>query len=110
MIMNMKQKVLVLSAVRYEITDDKGKITNSGCSVNYIVSEDLAVNTEGNLKGHKPAKANLSYQIFDALGDLPAVFDASFTSKVDSSGKINITISDLDFSHMIKVTAAVPKT
>ena len=100
-----RKKIIILSAARYEIADEKtGKVTNSGCTVRYVMTDDLSPQIDGDVKGHRPAKANLPYHMYEAFGELPAVFEVSLIIAVDAKGGANVKIEDLDFAHMIKVS------
>ncbi|MCL2247991.1 MAG: hypothetical protein FWC13_01830 [Oscillospiraceae bacterium] len=103
----MKQTVLVLSASQYQITDEKtGEITTDGCIVRYCLSEDLAP-TEDQVrpvKGHVPAKANIKYDDWDSFKVVPALYEVTLTSKIDSQGKVSLAPTSFTPISKISVT------
>ena len=70
--MRMKQTALLLSANQYSFEDDKGK-TVAGCSIHYILTENLAPHEdlERQSKGYKPAKGSLPYEAYNKTQDVP---------------------------------------
>lgn len=69
--MSLNQKVVVLGASRYTFQDDSKK-TIEGTKVHYI---SLNSENEENLLGHTPQTANMKYDYFDNLGEVPGIYD-----------------------------------
>ena len=102
----MNQNVTILSVTPYEITNDKGVIENSGCTVRYIMSEDLN-NVEDKTtpsKGHKPAKATVPYNDYDKFTVVPGLYEATLSAKIASDGKVSLTATEFKFISGLTVT------
>jgi hypothetical protein len=105
----MKQQVLVLSVNRYKFTDDKGEL-NAGCTVRYVFSQDLAVSeiAEKEIKGHRPAKATLSFEDYAKFPAVPALYEVTLESAVDSQGKASL--SAVDFVPVANIVVSKAKS
>ena len=102
----MNQNVIILSVTPYEIPNEKGGIENSGCTVRYIMSEDLnPVEDKINpSKGHKPAKANIPYSDYDKFTVVPGLYEATLSAKIASDGKVSLTATEFKFLSGLTVT------
>jgi len=107
----MTQNAIVLSASQYKITDDKGNLENSGCTLRYILSEDMspAEDRTRGVKGHIPAKANIPFEDFDKLGELPGLYELTMTTKIDSKGVVSLVPSGFKSLGGISITKAAVK-
>ena len=101
----MKTKALVISASAYRITDDKtGAVEAEGVTVRYVATENLAPfeDEKRNIKGYKPSKANMPYDYFPKFGIVPAVYEVTYTTNVDSQGRT--TLKETDFTFLNEIT------
>lgn len=110
----MKMKVLLMYAVDYSIADETtpGRLTE-GCTLQYYFFGDngealkTRFGTESGALGYQRAKCSCDKDIRKKIGQLPAIFDASFEMNVGSDGKAVQKIVDLenpvavDFSKLI---------
>ena len=92
----LKQDVIVISASRYKITDDKGSISAEGTTVRFLMGQNLdhTENEGRTVKGLVPAKCNLSYMDYDKLTTVPGLYSAELSYSVDSKGVAKITPSN----------------
>ena len=104
----MTQNAIVLSASQYKITDDKGNLENSGTTLRYILSEDMAPAEDKarGVKGHIPAKANIPYEDYHKLGDLPGLYELSMATKIDSKGLVSLVPSGFKFLAGVSIAKA----
>ena len=95
----MTQNAIVLSASQYKITDDKGNLENSGTTLRYILSEDMSPAEDKNrgVKGHVPAKANIPFEDYSKLGELPGLYELTMTTKIDSKGVVSLVPNGFKF-------------
>lgn len=79
-------QVMILGVSRYDFDDNKTGKNLKGCSVHYV---QLTHSQEADKFGYFPAKANLSYEDFEAFQGLkfPLQADAEWT--LDMSNKRN---------------------
>jgi hypothetical protein len=112
----LAQNVIVLSASTFIIKNDKtGEVENTGCTVRYAFSEDLAPkeNAEKTIKGHRPAKISLPFEEYAKFPTVPALYEAEIDFNVDSQGKAAIAAKNFKFLNAITVSktaaAKVPK-
>ena len=95
----MKQNVIILAASQYQITDDAGKIENSGTTLRYILTEDLSPieNKDRLVKGHIPAKTSVAYEDYHKLGEVPGLYELTMTTRIDSKGTVILVPIDYRF-------------
>ena len=108
----MKQNVIVLSVSQFMILNDNtGEVENSGCTVRYLLSEDIEPKKETksgkNLtKGVKPAKCTIPYNDYSKYDVVPGLYEASLGFDVDSKGNTKLKIDDFRFLSEIKINKA----
>ena len=87
----MSERVLVLSADAWSLTDEKTGEVRSGFSVWYV--NDYREDTETQI-GMKPTKITATEEILKVLksGTLPALFDLDFASRPGAGGKATLTL------------------
>lgn len=80
------EKALVISADRYEFTDEKTGEIRKGVTVNYI--NDYREDTEMSV-GLKPTKISANAEVFDAIraGTAPALYELDFRTRPGKEGK-----------------------
>lgn len=82
----MEQKIIILSAKAWEMTDEKSGITRKGTTVWYIPESEQAVNADGSC-GVAPVKEIMDYDFVEqvkAVGGAPVHCNA--TMRFGSSG------------------------
>lgn len=111
--MNQKTRILVLSVAKpYDMIPDGSIERVSGCSMQYVMTDDIArtqFDEDTGEVGYIPAKEKMPkefYEIAKAQG-LPAYADAVFGMK-SSAGKNVFVIKSLEFCE--KATAAPEET
>jgi len=89
----LKQEVIVISASRYQITDEKGSVSAEGTTVRFLMSSDLShvENATGTVKGYAPAKCNMSYAEYSNFATVPGLYMCDISYGVDSKGVAKIT-------------------
>ena len=101
--MKMKQTAIMLSASQYSFEDEKAKKKVEGCSIHYVLTENLAPCADGErpVKGYKPAKANLPVATYDTIGEVPGLYNLEFEFKPGADGKLVGTVVGLEFSGLL---------
>lgn len=94
---NMKQTVIVLSAQQYSMTNDETGEVNEGTSVRYLYADTLAPVVDGQLKGHKVAKSNVTFNNFLDFVEVPGVYDVDINLAIDKEGRTKVTASNFTF-------------
>lgn len=96
------KRILVMYASPFDmITEDKEKLT--GCSVQYYFfgqeGEELGYSssTDGTGIGYQRAKTTMRYEDFRKFQCVPGIYDGVFSMTVDSKGKANLKLDDLEF-------------
>ena len=99
----LKQKCLVLSASTYQIQDERTGATNSGLTVFYLPTDNLApvedeqARSRGQMsKGLQPAKVSLPYDKHLKVLEVPAMYELSL-QMVTRQLKTQIQPVDIDF-------------
>lgn len=95
-------RCLVFYAAPYSITDDKGRVENSGISLQFIVGDSLLPTEDkaSGTKGISISKCSLPLDAADLIADLPAVYDVGFTIR-NVSGKPTLTPQTLKYVHSV---------
>jgi hypothetical protein len=96
----MKQNIIIISLSQFRITNpETKKIENEGCTVRYIMAEDLShyEDKARGVKGYAPAKATIPYDDFDKFQTVPALYEATIDAKVDSAGKVSLKPTEFKF-------------
>jgi len=110
---SIMQNVIVLSASTFIIKHEKtGEVENSGCTVRYVFTEDLAPkeNAEKTIKGHRPAKVTLPFEEYAKFPTVPALYQAEIDFSVDSQGKAAVAAKNFKFLNAITVSKSGGKT
>ena len=88
----MEQKVIILSANAWSITDDSGKVTNEGVTVFYLPASDLnPVKHSDTSFGYVPLKVTMPLEFIDVIdkqGGCPAVAIAHNVIKTKSGQQV----------------------
>lgn len=97
----MKQMVTILSARRWDMTDDNGT-SRSGVSVFYLMTDKLShhVDTDGTL-GFIPIKQSIPLDVAKNLKEVPGHYDADFAFK-SVQGQNILSIQNITFVSGIK--------
>lgn len=96
--MKVSGKVVVLYAGQYAVQDEKTNEENKGTSIVYIEGEELKPLTNANgTKGQRPVKAQLPYEAFSSLVEVPALYEAEFEPSVDSKMKMSLRLTALSY-------------
>ena len=93
--MKFTSDVVVLSARRYSMTDEKTGELVQGTKVQYI--EDWNDCMEQNKRGVSVLSANFPFKWFDDLTDLPATYEADFQLAEGARGKPVVRMTALRF-------------
>lgn len=93
----MSERVLVLSADAWRVTDEKTGEINSGISCWYLSNYREGDGVKE--VGLKPIKIQATPEIFDILraNDLPAYFDLDYGSRPGSQNKAALTVIKAKF-------------
>ena len=104
----MTQNVLVLSVAQYRVTDEKTKDVNEGCTVRYLMTENMEQreDTAKAIKGHRPAKATVPFSDYHKFQAVPALYEASISYSVDSKGNAMVAPTEFRFLSPIVVNKA----
>jgi len=96
------ETVLVLSAYRYEFTDENTGVVRRGVSLHYI--SDYREDTEASV-GFKPIKAPVSLEVFEAVkkGGAPALYRLTSKSKPGAQGRPTLTVIKAEFLKPVKI-------
>ena len=111
----MTQNVILLSVARFSITDEKtGMIENDGCTVRYILSENLfqCEDSKKSIKGFVPAKATIPFEDYSKLQTVPGLYEMTLDFNVNSKGEAKLKPTAFKFLSGITVsrTAAAAAT
>lgn len=86
------EQVLILSANKWKITDEKtGEVTRRGSTLHYLSDyQDEATDVS---IGTKPIKITSSDEVFEVVkkGGAPAVYEMDFRTRAGSDGKPTLT-------------------
>lgn len=93
--MKFTSDVVVLSARRYSMTDEKTGELVQGTKIEYV--EDWEPQPEQNKRGLSVLTANFSYEMFETVGALPAVFSADFQLVAGARGKPTVKMGELTY-------------
>lgn len=116
--MDINAKVLIMSAVPYDMVSESTGEKVSGCTVQYYFigeqGEGLASVEDftGGSIGYQRSKVSLPYEMRNELNVVPALYNGEFSMKVGSDGKPVLTMKDVelicpvDFESMIKPALA----
>lgn len=105
-----KTKIVVLYASKYSMPGDNGT-TNSGISVNYLYGDNLAptMSPDGSL-GQRPAKGSLPVACWDAVKQVPGIYDGVFTMAISKDGKPTLKLVDLQYIGEAHLETVAPVT
>jgi len=93
----MKQKIIILYANPWSLTDDRTGQQKSGVSIQYITGESLSpVQNPNGGGGYQVCKESIPAEKINSLRAVPGVYDATMTLQ-GRGGKIILTVSDLEF-------------
>lgn len=96
--MEIKQKVIVNFANAYKMTDEKTGRNVEGITIQYIMSSDLiSRRDEDGIMGIKVNKGSLPLEKLPNLPKAPAVYEATFALKTNSSGKPELVLTDVKY-------------
>jgi len=100
----MKQQMLLLSAMPYNITSEQGQVIE-GISVHYIPTTSLDPVSEGTLKGLRVAKISLPITKEEKMKNFPfpAIYDTTLEMTV-VQGKMQVKITDIDLVGTVTLT------
>lgn len=102
----MKQKIILLYANPYSITDEKTGEIKKGITCNYYFNTSLSsMRNEDGSVGQRPAKCSVPYTCQPKMSFAPAIYDAEFDMKIGSDGKPVLTIIDLDFVEKLQLVS-----
>ena len=108
----MKQALIVLSAVPFEIRNNEtDEIENEGCTVRYILSDDLTPCEETGKRqsrGRPPAKITLEPERYKDFSVAPGLYEVIMNTRVDSKGNASLVPSDFKFLCRLSVSRANP--
>lgn len=100
----MKQKIILLFALSYAITDEGSGEIKKGISCSYYFNTELKpVSNDNGTIGTRPAKGSAPIGCLDKIKTAPAIYEASFDMKIGSDGKPVLTIIDLDYVEDISI-------
>ena len=96
----MSEKVLVLSASKWNFTDEKTGEMKKGVSLHYV--SDYREDTATEL-GFKPVKSGADDVVFDAVqkGGVPGMYTINTRSKPGKDGKPTLTVVGAQFAKKI---------
>ena len=97
----MEEKIIILYAAAYNIEDEKTGRTNSGVSINYLMTDNLEPAEDGRTKGFRVMKGSLPHNAVDDISHVPGVYNATFSIKPDASGKPILRPTAVDFVAVI---------
>ena len=97
--MRMRQVAVLLFASQYSFEEEKTGREVKGCSVHYILTEDLSpcYDEERSAKGYRPAKASLPFEVYDKTKDVPGFYHLDIDVQAGSDGKIKAVVTGLEF-------------
>lgn len=105
--MKATERAIVLSASQYSFKDKDDK-TLEGCSVHYILTDNLAPHSDGErpIKGYKPAKATLRKEAYDTIREVPGLYNLEVELKPGSDGKLAGSVLGLEFVGLLAVSTS----
>lgn len=98
--MKFTSDVVVLSARRYSMTDEKTGEVVQGTKIEYV--EDWDPQPQQNKRGLNVLSANFPYATFEALGDVPAVYSADFQLVAGARGRAAVSMTNLYYREPFK--------
>ena len=98
--MKFTSDVVVLSARRYSMTDEKTGEVVQGTKIEYV--EDWDPQPQQNKRGLNVLSANFPYATFEALGDVPAVYSADFQLVAGARGRAAGSMTNLHYREPFK--------
>ena len=98
--MKFTSEVVVLSARRYSMTDEKTGELVQGTKIEYV--EDWDPQPQQNKRGLSVLSANFPYELYDSLGDVPAVYSADFQLVAGARGKATVAMTNLHYREPFK--------
>lgn len=107
----MKQKIILLFANSWNMTDEDTGEIREGMSLYYFVNWELCSeqNRDGSF-GSQPAKSSAPIEVLEKIRSAPAVYEATFVLKTDrKTGKGVLNIEDLDFCYDVEIKPIVDK-
>lgn len=107
----IKQDVVVLSAMQYDMVNrETGEIVQ-GTTIRYALSDNLLPYEEGSLKGYKLAKTSLGYNDFVNFTEVPGIYTCNLMFNVSADGTTKIQATDFHFKKPLfaPVASASPK-
>lgn len=102
--MKFTNDVVVLSARRYSMVDDKTGEVVQGCKIQYV--EDWEGQLQQNRSGVAVLSANLPYDRFGDFAKLPATYSATFQLEEGARGRPQLRMISVEF----KTPFAVPRS
>ncbi len=96
----MSEKVLILSASKWSLTDEKTGELRKGVSLHYVSDyrEDTATEV-----GFKPIKTSADDTVFDAVqkGGVPGMYNIETRSRPGKDGKPTLTVVGAQFAKRV---------
>lgn len=108
----MTQNAIIISVAPYVVIDEKTNAKNEGCTVRYLLTEDLTHfedKSQANqpFKGFKPSKSTVPLNDYDKFPTVPALYELKFSSRTASDGKVSLTLSEYKFLSAISINKVV---
>ena len=93
----MEQKIIILYANPWSLTDERTGQQRSGVSIQYITGESLApVQNQSGSSGYQVCKESISADKISQLRAVPGVYDAKMALQA-RGGKNVLSVSDVTF-------------
>lgn len=102
----IKQDVVVLSAMQYDMVNRETGEKVSGTSVRYALTDSLLPCEDGSLKGYKLAKASVGFNDFSIFSEVPGVYGCDLNFNVGADGTTKISAANFRFKKSLYVSAA----
>lgn len=87
----MEQRIIILSADAWSMTDEKTNETRTGCSIQYIPSLNPVCNEDNKSYGYKPVKESLPKEFINKIaahGGCPCEADVTFVIRMQSGKQV----------------------
>ena len=107
----MKQKIILLFANPWSLTDEDTGELRDGVSCYYYINWELSSerNRDGSF-GSQPAKSSAPIEVLERIKSAPAVYDATFVLKTDrKTGKGVLNIEDLEYCYDVDIMPILDK-
>lgn len=100
----MKQNIILTYARGYRMENDNKSGFNEGVSLNYLLTDSMAPVDDEASRGVRFSKSSIPLSKSKQVVKVPGLYEADFSMKPGSDGKILLKLDDIKFLSEIELS------